>query len=164
MILTGLPPLTIVTPTQSNPGVPGGSVKTQMEASAADTGVPRYRPRVVMAESQLTLQQMQLRANWMAAFAAGKSTEAKITVQGWRQPDGTLWTTNQIVSVTSSYLGIDQDLLIVTVEFSLDDKGGHQTHLTVGPVQGYTPDPGEVKIKKAKKGKGSGVNWNGAGS
>ncbi len=77
-----------------------------------------------------------------------------------------MWTANQIVSVTSSYLGIDQDLLIARLEFSLDDSGGHVTHLTVGPVEGYTPDPGEGEDQaRPKKGKGSksGVNWSGAG-
>jgi prophage tail gpP-like protein len=66
--------------------------------------------------------------------------------------------------VTSSWLGVDEDLLIARLEFSLDDSGGHLTHLTVGPVEGYTPDPGSVKIRKAKgKGSKSGVNWSGAG-
>lgn len=160
--------VTTVAPTQSAAGVPTGAVQTQLRAAAHDAGVPRYRPRVVMAESQLTLQQMQLRANWMMAYAAGKATEATITVAGWRQPDNSLWTANQVVPVTSDYLGIDQDLLIVKVEFSLDEHGGHQTHLTVGPVAGYTPDPGQVKVRKGKHGKGgrggSGVNWDGAGT
>jgi prophage tail gpP-like protein len=71
--------------------VPAGTVQTTMQASAHDGDVPRYRPRVVLAESQLTQAQMQLRANWMKAYAYGRSTEAQITVQGWRQPDGSLW-------------------------------------------------------------------------
>jgi prophage tail gpP-like protein len=145
--------------------VPAGTVQTQMEAVAHDSTVPRYRPRVVLAESQLTAAGMQLRANWLRQAAYGNATKAEITVAGWRQPDGTLWTVNTLVPVTSPSLGVDQDLLIARVEFELSARAGRTTKLHVGPVEGFTPDPGEVKIHK-KKGNGKGANcptWTGAG-
>ena len=145
--------------------VPAGTVQTQMQAVAIDTTVPRYRPRVVLAESQLTQEGMQLRANWLRQSAYGNSTKADITVAGWRQPDGTLWTVNQLVPVTSPALGVDQDLLIARVEFELSAQSGRTTKLTLGPVEGYTPDPGQVRLHK-RKGRGRGGNnpvWTGAG-
>ena len=68
--------------------------------------------------------------------------------------------------MTSAWVGVDQDLLVVRVEFALNATGGRITRLTVAPVEGYTPDPGEVRIRKKRHGKkkGSGVNWDGAGS
>jgi hypothetical protein len=49
------------------------------------------------------------------------------------------------------------------VKFVLDERSsGHMTELDLGPVEGYTPDPGEVKLHKGKKGKKGGINWSGA--
>ncbi|WP_428485944.1 phage baseplate assembly protein [Rhodopila sp.] len=146
---------------------PTGAVQTQMRASATDTGVPRYRLHVTLAESQLSLAQMQARANWQRQFAYGQATKASVKVQGFRQADGSLWQINQIVAVTAPWLEIDDDLLVAKVKFVLDaTSNGHVTELELGPVAGYTPDPGEVKLKKTKhagKGRGGGINWSGAG-
>jgi prophage tail gpP-like protein len=145
-----------------------GAVQTQMRATAADTGVPRYRPKVTLGESQLTLAQMQQRANWQRQYAYGQATKASVKVAGFRQADGTLWSVNQMVPTTIPYLGIDTDLLVARLRFVLDDRGsGHMTELELGPVEGYTPDPGEVKLHKGKTAKhgkgGGGINWSGAG-
>jgi prophage tail gpP-like protein len=142
---------------------PPTPVQTQVRAEAFDTDVPRYRPRVTRAESQLDPAGMQLRANWQRNFAYGKSIEAQITVKGWRQPDGTLWRKNQVVPVSSPMLGVDQDLLVVEVSYELSNSAGRVTSLTVAPVLGYVPDPGQVKLHKAHGKNGSGVNWSGAG-
>ena len=143
---------------------PTGTVQTRLRAVAIDPFVPLYRPRVVLAESQMTLAQMQQRANWMMQYAYGQSLKAPITVQGFRQSDGTLWRKNQIVSAKSLFLGIDADLLVARVKYFLDaTSSGHSTTLELGPVEGYTPDPGEVKLHKTKGRKGGGLNLSGAG-
>ncbi len=143
------------------------AVLTQQEATAADSGVPRFRPRVTLGETQMTQAQLQARANWMRQYSAGQATKATITVQGWRQPDGSLWTPNQIAAVSSDLLGVDQDLLVVQVQFELTDQAGSTTTMTVGPVAGYTPDPGQVRLykKRGRKGhgRGSGIDWNANG-
>ncbi len=140
-----------------------GAVQTAMRAVAHDSAVPRYRPRKTVGESQLTLQQMQARANWQRQYAYGQATKATISVQGYRQNDATLWTPNQIVSVHAPALGIDADLLAVKTKFSKGAEGSI-TEMELGPVEGYTPDPGEVKVKKGKSGKGkNAVSWTGAG-
>jgi prophage tail gpP-like protein len=141
----------------------GGVVQTGQGALARDAGVPRYRPHVTLAESQLDQAGMQLRANWQRAFAYGRSIQVHIEVQGWRQPDGSLWSLNQLVPVSTAWLGIDRDLLSARVEYVLDDKSGRTTRLMLGPVEGYTPDPGAVKLRKHHGGgKGGGaVDLNG---
>lgn len=148
---------------------PVAAVQTQIEAVAIDPTVPRYRPHVAIAESQLSQAQMQERANWMMNYAAGQATQASLQLRGgdvsaWRQPDGTLWQINQLGPVTVPQLAIDQDLLVVKVTLGLNDRGGHHTELEIGPIEGYVPDPAEVKLKKGKRGKGgSGMNWSGLG-
>jgi prophage tail gpP-like protein len=141
-----------------------GPVIVDMKAVALDTAVPRYRPKVTLAEAQLDQAGMQRRASWERNYAFGRATEADITVQGWRQVDGTLWAINQLVPVTSPWLQIDQDLLIAGTTFKLDDSGGRTTALRLGPIEGFTPDPGQVKLhaKRGKKGK-TAPNWDGAG-
>jgi prophage tail gpP-like protein len=131
-----------------------GTVQTDQHASAHDAGVPRYRPHVSLAESQLTQAQTVLRANWQRAYGYGRSIQIHLSLAGWRQPNGSLWVLNQLVPVTSAYLGIDADMLVASVEYRLDAGTGRTTQLMLGPVEGYTPDPGEVKLKKHKHGKG----------
>ncbi len=46
---------TVVTPTQGAAGAPKGGVQRQMRAVAHEQGVPRHRPRVVLAESPVDL-------------------------------------------------------------------------------------------------------------
>ena len=150
-------------------GLAGGAaaVQTQQEATATDPTVPRFRPRVQLGETQMTQAQLQTRVNWMRSYAAGQATKAQITVRGWRQPDGSLWQPNQIVPVSSAFLGVDQDLLAVSVEYGLSAAEGTTTTLTLGPPEGYAPDPGQVRLHKTKgrrgHGRGAGVNWSGAG-
>lgn len=142
---------------------PTGVVQNQMRAVAIDPAVPRYRPKVILGESQMTPTQLQLRVNWMRQHAIGEGTRADITLQGWRQPDGTLWRINQSLPVTSPSLGVDQDLLVGRVEYVLSPSEGEITRLRVAPIEAYTPDPGEVKIHKSKGKRGDAAIWTGAG-
>lgn len=138
-------------------------VETEIYAEAADKGVPRYRPHASLAESQLDRAGAKARANWQASYAAGRSTQARVTVQGWHQDDGRLWAINELIPLKSTYLAVDMTLLIASVTFRLD-ANGRRTELLLGPVAGYTPDPGEVKLKKTKAGKGgTSDSWAGAG-
>lgn len=146
------------------PTLPVSPVQAQMRAVADDAAVPLYRPKVTLAESQLTLAQMQQRVNWQKQFAYGQSIKVAVKVAGFRQNDGTLWQVNQIVSTRIPFLQIDADLLVAKVGFKLDDHGGHVTELELGPVEGYAPDPGEVKLHKKKGSKGgSNLNLSGLG-
>ena len=151
------------------PAAPKAVVQTALEAIAHDGSVPRYRPTVKMAESQMNLAAMQQRANWQMMYAWGRSIQATITIVGWRQPDGRPWALNEIVAVQSDVLGVDRDLLIVSTDFRIDDRAGQVTELRVAPLEGYVPDPSQVKVKHNKgkhgrKGKGTGPGWNWSGA
>ncbi|MGI4851900.1 MAG: phage baseplate assembly protein, partial [Janthinobacterium lividum] len=145
---------------------PKPKVITQQRATCVDPGVPRFRPHVVMAESQLDQGSMQERAQWLARYSAGKAREATVQLRGFRQADGTRWVQNTMVTLTAAWLGFDEDLLIAAVEMKIDENG-KSTQLLLGPPDAFAPDPGEVKRHKAKgkkaKGKG-GINLSTMGS
>jgi prophage tail gpP-like protein len=133
----------------------GGQVQTQQRAVANDPGVPLYRPKVAICESQLDQAQMQIRVNWQRSYAYGQSLKAVVTVPGWLQPDGTLWQINQLVPVTSEFLGVDEDLLILQTDFKFSLSDGHTTEITVGPVDGAIPSPSLLKGKRRRTHKGA---------
>ena len=142
-----------------------GTVQTTLRAVAVDTDVPFCRPTVHLAESQMTSGAMQARANWMRQYAYGQSVKLSVKVAGFRQANGSLWRRNQVAYVNIPYLGIDADLLIARTKMTLGSSGGHETELQLSPIEGYTPDPAQVKLKKTNKGKGGGsADWSGAGS
>ena len=131
-------------------------------ATALDMGVTRFRPHVSGAEAQLDQAGMQRRVNWERNFNFGRSVSAEVSVAGWRQPDGSLWEINRLATCTAPFLHLDQDLLIVEVQHTIDDQIGRRTTLRLGSVEGYTPDPGQVKVhcKRGRKGK-TAPDWDG---
>lgn len=98
-------------------------------ASTSDSVVDRYRPLIVLSEQQsgqnFTLQQ---RIDWERNVRIGRGTRATATVQGWRHRDG-LWRPNTLVSVRADAAGIDEQLLVVKVSYSLTDTRGTITEL-----------------------------------
>jgi prophage tail gpP-like protein len=136
-----------------------GEDATEIEGHATDPGVPRYRPLVMIGESQLTPAVAKGRALWQARYNAARGAEATVTVPGWMQADKTLWRTNQIVPVhMPRFLKLDRDMLVVRVGYRLT-KTNAETQLTLGPAEGWTPDPAQVK-NRDKKNKGSSAAWN----
>lgn len=113
---------------------------TQVEAISTDVTVKRFRPLVVVMESQGAAADAKIRANWEATVRAAQSTACTITVQGWRQGDGSLWKPNFITPVQSQWLGLNQDMLIVSVEWTLNE-GGTMTRLSLEGPESYIPEP-----------------------
>lgn len=145
---------------------PGAAVQTQQRAEADDASVSLYRPKVIMAEGQLTQAQLNLRASWQRAYHFGQSISATIEVAGWEQPDGTPWQINQLIPVDVPALGAVEDLLILKTAFNFSGSKGFTTEITVGPIEGATPNPSLLKTPHRKKGKKgvSSVNWSGVGT
>ncbi|HVE20658.1 MAG TPA: contractile injection system protein, VgrG/Pvc8 family [Acidocella sp.] len=142
----------------------GAQVQTAQVASVTDSSVTRFRPKVFMAESATGQASLLTQAQWHLNYALGRSTKATATVVGWRQDDGTFWAPNLMVTIIAPVIGVNEDLLIYSVLFRLTANGGHETVLTLTPVQAAQPNPRELRQKKGKKGrKGSGIDWTGAG-
>ncbi len=121
-----------------------GAAVASVEGSATDEGdldASRHRVLVIRPEVSVTGAAARLRAEWEAAKRAAESTTLTYTVQGWRQRNGSLWTPNELVHVRDGEFGIDRQLLVVDVTYTLDGDGGTRTAMTLRPREGYLPAP-----------------------
>jgi prophage tail gpP-like protein len=98
-------------------------------AVARDGGMGRYRPLVIIAEDQGNEDNFRDRARWEATVRAGRARGASYTLASWRA-NGALWHPNTLVAVRDPFLGIQREMLISEVAFTLNDSGS-RTELTV---------------------------------
>jgi len=132
---------------------------SQIQATAKDLNVKRFRPMLLVAENLVTNELARTRAQWESTNRAAKAGKFKVEVQGWRQGDGTLWRPNQLIRVRASELALNDDLLAVTVQMNLNDKSGTTTEINLERKDAYKPeptvpketDPMETALKKAVK-------------
>lgn len=136
----------------------GAGGKFGFEARATDSGVPRYRPLVISAGSDVPDQvTAQRRANWEASTRAAKAGTVEVDVLGWVQSNGALWACAQLVTAQiPPILGPSpRDLLISSVKLHYSASGETATLDLVQPGA-YAPEPG---IKKAKDVKAKNDSW-----
>jgi prophage tail gpP-like protein len=88
---------------------------------------------------------------WQAKYNAARSTQARLIVPGWRHSDGSLWRINPLVTVRAPFLSLDMELLIASVSYMLNAYRSRHTERTVGSVDGYQPDPGQVRLRRHRK-------------
>ena len=118
-------------------------------ATAKDTGITRYRPKIIIAENKATKEILIQRVNWEAQVRSGRSTEYNVTVRGWYQTNRAgfpvaLWQKNQRVTLRYPEAGLlNEELLITKVTFSLD-SGGELTRLTLKHPDIFKAQPGAV--------------------
>lgn len=144
----------------------GANVINQIVGTARDPGITRYRPKVIVAEAQADDDNAEKRADWELRRRIGQSVKARITVNGWRQDGGALWTPNLMVYVNVPWLGLDRELIIGDVEFTIDN-GGEIAHLGLTLPDAFLPEKmRQTKTKKAAAGgkgkKGKGDHWTSA--
>jgi prophage tail gpP-like protein len=103
---------------------PKGNVKRAAGAKTGNSQISRYRPLIILAETQADAKRCQQRAEWEAANREAKSKKVSITVQGWREPDtGELWQINKMVRVKCPWMRLDGWWLISAVNYKLDESG-----------------------------------------
>ncbi len=124
-----------------------GEKAASPEGTALDLGITRFRPMIMIAESNADSAKSQTRAEWEASSRLAKATRVNITVQGWTQSDGTIWGINQVTPVKSTFLGLNRDLLIVSVQHADGTTAGKTTQLTLTDPNAYNPEA----VKNAKK-------------
>jgi len=133
---------------------------TRVNAQAVDNDVLRTnRVIVIRPEKGYDTAGAKRRADWEARIRAAKSATAMVTVQGWRQtPGGALWPINAITHLSAPRLiGVDGDMLISQVDFTVGD-GGKTTQLHLVRPDAFTPEPqtavvsGEGAWKELAKG------------
>lgn len=136
-----------------------GETEAHIQGGVTDSGIKRYRPMLLVAETGGTSSSLQDRATWEANSRIGKSAAASIDVQGWRQsPGGALWEPGLLVYVRSSWLRMDGWMLIRQVTYERGE-GGTTAKLEIVSPQAFDPEPPDSeKGKKGKKGKKGGRN------
>ncbi|PMZ30019.1 baseplate protein, partial [Pseudomonas sp. GW247-3R2A] len=70
----------------------------------------------------------------------GKALTVTYVVQGWRQSNGQLWRHNMIVRVIDPIIGMDRDMLISRITYTLNEQG-MLAKLEVGPPESFEPEP-----------------------
>lgn len=143
-----------------------GETEAHVQATVKDAYVDRYRPLLLTTETESNNATARERAAWEANTRLGKSAQASVTVQGWRQTDGgSLWAPNLLVQVRAPWLSLDGEMLIRQVTFDRD-SAGTTTKLDLVSPQAYAPEPPDGKQKKKPrkggKGKKGGNSWNAA--
>lgn len=118
----------------------------QTKAEAQDVAVRRYRPLIILAE-QGDGGTYADRAKWERNIRAGRASRINYTVTGWEHAAG-LWLPNRLVQVQDDFLGVDGDLIIAQVVFSLDGEGS-LTHLELCRREAF--DLIELPEKKKKE-------------
>lgn len=127
----------------------------EIEATARDNAVDRYRPVVVIQSSDTDKKRAKKRAKNRRDREAGNSLKASVTVQGFRDDSGKLWTPGDLVFLQSDFLAVAQDMLIENATFSQDRSGGSETVLALVDPRAYDG--------KGKKGGKSNKAWETSG-
>jgi prophage tail gpP-like protein len=110
---------------------------------------------IIQESGQVTKELAQSRADWERSSRMGKALTVTYVVQGWRQSNGQLWRHNMIVRVIDPIIGMDRDMLISRITYTLSEQG-MLAKLEVGPSESFEPEPkdphGKRKVKKGGKG------------
>lgn len=134
---------------QSSKGHGPGALR--IEGIATDRSVRKHRTRILIHEGDATSADLKKRAEWQARRAAGKGLRMTVTVPGWRDAKGKIWSPNWLVQATSDRLDIDQMMAVSAVDFLQSDGGGTIARLSlVDPRAFGDKDPkGKRKQKVA---------------
>ncbi len=117
-----------------------GQAAAAPSAESGDPGVTRNRPLVVIAEDQLDPSTAQKRADWEASSRAGRARRVRVTVQGFRDGEGSLWQPNTLVQVESASLHVRRELLISQVTRVRGERGT-RTELELMRPDAFIPEP-----------------------
>jgi prophage tail gpP-like protein len=101
--------------------------------------------------------QCRARAEFEAAQRAGRSLALTYKVPGWRQrPGGALWAPNLRVRVSDPWVGIDAELLTVSVTFE-QTATSQTSSIIVSPAVGYQPRLVPVPQRRTRPQKRTGI-------
>lgn len=132
----------VVTGQSSGSDALWGEAAARVRAEARDENVRRKnRVLVIRPGSTATPAYARQRAAWEATVRAARSRRVRVAVQGWHQGDGTLWPVNALVRVRSPSIGVDDELLIGEVTFTLSEGEGTTTELVLAPAEAFRPEP-----------------------
>jgi prophage tail gpP-like protein len=108
-----------------------GSDNLEIEQTAQDSDVTRYRPVIVVQDDDTDKTRAGKRARHRRDSEAGNALKASVTVQGFHDDGGQLWTPGFLTYTESAFLGIAQDMAIETVKYSQSRTEGSRAHLSL---------------------------------
>lgn len=116
---------------------------TSVLAEATDIGVRRLdRVIVIRPDKAMDAATARRRADWEARTRAARAETLTVSVQGWLQPfSSNLWPINALSTVVIPRAGINGDMLISQVEYSIADSGGQVTQLHLVRPDAFEPQP-----------------------
>ncbi len=108
------------------------------------SGVGRYRPIIIRPEGTTDIADAKKRIDWQASRDLGASLKMQVKLVGFRTPgnagQGSIWQKNKLLHVFSTELGVNQQLLIESVQFEKSESGTFTTLELVHP-QAHVPSP-----------------------
>ena len=125
-----------------------GPAASSVKAMSLDGNMSRYRPLVVVAETQENAFELKKRADWERNVRAGRSLSLTYVLEGWSNTEG-VWEPNVLVRVVDDKFCVDAELIISEVKLSLSSDEGQMTEITV-----TDPDSFSVKPYKPKPPRG----------
>lgn len=122
------------------------------KGEASDPAIGRYRPLIVMAEDQVTLTSLAVRAKFEVNVRAARAQSAVVTLDGWRQPGGKLWAAMQLANLDAPSGWIKDVMMVASVTYRLDEKG-KRTEIKYGRPEAYAqvPVPNDAKASSITK-------------
>jgi len=113
-----------------------------IKAMVTDKAVTRNRKRYIIVEAGLDAAGLaQKRGLWEAARRAGRSYQVRLTVDGWRDAEGTLWTPNRLATVSMPALKIPQVTWVIAEVTYRRGAQGTQADLVLMPPDAFEPAP-----------------------
>ncbi|WP_189459413.1 phage baseplate assembly protein [Jeongeupia chitinilytica] len=123
---------------------------------AHDPGVTRSRPLVIRANSgQLTPELAGRRAQWERDTRAARASPVSALVAGWQQQSGDLWAPNLRVPVKAAALQVDAEMVIASLEYTVDPERGPVTKLDLLRPDAFAPQPAPAQAR-GRRAKASG--------
>jgi prophage tail gpP-like protein len=113
-----------------------GKSAAQIKTAVLDSGVTRYRPILVQADSDTTAD-LELRAKLERNRRAAAGERITVTVDGWQTSEGFAWRPNTLVRFRNPVLGVDADLLVIAAAFRLGAREPKETELVLGRPEAF---------------------------
>lgn len=127
-----------------------GDDDLKIEAEAEDDTLKRKRVKIIVPPELIRKQDARERAKWHRDRASGEGLTCEVTVQGWRDEAGKIWTPGWLIFTESPSLDVVQDMLIKKVSLRQSDESSGGTQAVLSLV-----DPRSFGGKKGKANKGT---------
>lgn len=124
--------------------VGSGPANLQIEQTATDGAVNRYRPHVLIMDGDTDNTRAATAARYRIAAEAGNSLRAEVETQGFHDDGGLLWTPGNTVFLDSDFLAVHQLMGIKRVVYRQSKRRGSATHLTLVDPQAFGGQSGQA--------------------